>query len=616
MKLEKILDNLNSFEKNSFLKIIDGILSDQPKKAKEIDKILSDSSRDLKNMDNINIAKVFSLVEDEFAEYVKTEFINTTSQLDILTDIISRDGNCIIKQDWFARLYENELSQLKKKLKDFKKSMEDEKSDIDIPRQRDYNIYKTCLETAYHNDDSNNLDRKVTTDEQSILITLADQLGLSQEEIKLINYLIIPVQKLDIDEVINELKTIGVVFYSKKNSTVYIADEIVRILRRVRGKEVADKFFRRILRTLREPQINLICKQHGIDWKLSSEVKIEAIIDAGISFSGILMNDVHKTGTNLTDKKKFVNELWEKGLKLSPALKGTTLDEKIENLIRHFDDTERDEKVGISIDGYDKMLLELGEGHSKLNQQLREEFQLQDEKVLKSEYLLDYNIKPRDVLEIIAEKDLQLFCESKQIKSRGDLILNILDAYKDSENLYLENYENIGFRNLNALKENGILVKESDLGSKFEELTKKIFIQLGFNVDETLRKKINTSKDKMDILINLGNDELILIECKTVKESGYNKFSSVSRQLKAYDNLAKINDLKVIKSLLVAPDFSDEFVKDCGLEYELNLSLITASSLIKILDGFKKSKHKQFPHNLLMRDVLIQEDRVLKAIGK
>jgi len=57
-------------------------------------------------------------------------------------------------------------------------------------------------------------------------------------------------------------------------------------------------------------------------------------------------------------------------------------------------------------------------------------------------------------------------------------------------------------------------------------------------------------------------------------------------------------------------------VKDCGLEYELNLSLITASSLLRIMEGFKKSKHKQFPHNLLMRDVLIQEDRVLKAIDK
>jgi len=44
--------------------------------------------------------------------------------------------------------------------------------------------------------------------------------------------------------------------------------------------------------------------------------------------------------------------------------------------------------------------------------------------------------------------------------------------------------------------------------------------------------------------------------------------------------------------------------------------IITASALVNILDGFKKSKLKQLPHNLFMRDVLIQEDRILKAIDK
>lgn len=616
MKLEKILDNLNSFEKNAFLKIIDSILAGRPKNAQAIDKILTDSSRDLKNMDNINVAKVFGLVEDQFAEYIKEEFVSTTSQLDILTDIISRDGNCIMKQDWFARLYEKELSSLDKKLKEFQKIIEAEKSDISEQRQRDYKIYRACLQTAYHNDDLNNQERKITTDEQSILLTLSGQLGLSQEEVKLINYLIVPVQKLDIDTVINELKSLGVIFYSKKTSTIYVADEVVRLLRKVRGKEVADKFFRRVLRLLREPQINLICKQHRIDWKLPLDQKIKEIIVEGISFSGILMEDLHKEGTKVTDKKKFINDLCDKGLKISPSLKGTVIEEKTANLIKYFEEIERDEKVGISVDGYEKMLIEMGEVLTGLNQQLKNEFELQEENVLKSGYLLDYNIKPRDVLEIVSEKELETFCQAKEIKTRGDLILNILDAYKDAENLYLENYENIGFRNLSALKENGIIIKEADLGVKFEELTKKIFSNLGFNIDEPLRKKLNTAKDKIDILINLGNNDLILIECKTVKESGYNKFSSVSRQLKAYANLAKVNDYKVIKSLLVAPDFSDDFIKDCGLEYELNLSLITASSLTKILEGFKNSKHKQFPHNLLMRDVLIQEDRVLKAIDK
>jgi len=616
MKLERILDNLNSFEKNAFLKIIDGILAEHPKKSREIEQILNDSSGDLKRMDSINVARVFALVEDEFTECVREEFVNTTSQLDILTDIISRDGNCIMKQDWFARLYEKELQALDAKLKSFKTALEDEKSDISEQRRRDYNIYRACLETAYNNDALNNQDRKITTDEQSILLTLSNQLGLSQEEVKLVNYLIVPVQRYDIDTVISELKGIGVVFFSKKNNTLYVPDEIVRILRKLRGKEVADKFFRRVLRLLREPQINQICKKHQIDRQLLLEQKIKKIIKEGISFSGVLIEDIHREETKLSDRKKALNDLCDKGLKISPPLKGYLIEEKTANLVQYFEQIERDEKVGISVDDYDKMLREIGEALPGFNQQLRDEFELQDDHVLKSDYLLDYNLKPRDILEILPDTALEGFCIAREIKTRGDLILNILNAYKDAENLNLENYENIGFRNLAALKENGISIRETDLGLKFEELTKIIFAQLGFVVDETCRKKLNTAKDKIDIVLNIGNNDLILVECKTIKESGYNKFSSVSRQLKAYANRAKLHEYRVVKSLLVAPDFSDDFIKDCGLEYDLNLSLMTASSLINILHGFRNSRLKQFPHNLLMRDVLIQEDRVLKAIEK
>ena len=117
MKLEKILDNLGSLEKNSFIKIIDNIISCKAKREKEIELILCDSDKALKNVDSQNIAKIFNLVETEFAEVVKAEFVDTSSQLDILIDIIIRDGNCIMKQDWFSRLYDNELKQLQKKIK-------------------------------------------------------------------------------------------------------------------------------------------------------------------------------------------------------------------------------------------------------------------------------------------------------------------------------------------------------------------------------------------------------------------------------------------------------------------------------------------------------------------
>lgn len=616
MKLEYILDNLGFLEKNSFIKVIDSVINRNPKNIKAIDKILINSDKGLKSVDSQNIVKIFSLIEKEFTEVVMAEFVDTSSQLDILVDIIIKDGNCIIKQEWFSRLYENKLKKLKGRILEMKASLENEKSELSDNRKRDYLIYRACVNTAHLNDLKNNREAKITDDELSILLTLAKELELSQEEVKLINYMVLPINRVDINTVINNLKNVGVIFYSKKSSTVYIADEVVRLLRKARKKEFADKYLRRILKLLKESQINLICGKHGIDRKLSNYGKIKEIINEGISLSSILSKSVHKEGTNLTEKKKFINELWDKGLNLTPGLKGVTLEDKISNLILHFEGIEKDERVGISIDGYDKMLSELESTLPKLNKQIRAEFEFQDENVLKSEFLLDYNIKPRDILDLIPRNEILAFCNAREIKTRGDEIVNILDFYKDAENFDLENYEKIGFRNLSALKENGLDLKEGELGLKFEDLTKAIFVKLGFNVDEGLKKRLNTKKDKMDVLINLGNHELIIVECKTVKERGYDKFSSVSRQLKAYYNVAKLNDYKVIKSLLIAPDFSDDFVNDCELEYELNLSLMTASSLIKVLDGFKKStKHKHFPYKLLMRDVLINEDRILKAIN-
>ncbi|WP_332911114.1 hypothetical protein [Algoriphagus boritolerans] len=115
---------------------------------------------------------------------------------------------------------------------------------------------------------ANNREAKITSDELSIIITLSRELGLSQEEIKLINYSILGVKKLDVQEVITHLKNIGVIFYSKKENTIFVADEMVRLLRKVRKKEVADKFYRRTLKLLREPIINTISKNHNLDRKL------------------------------------------------------------------------------------------------------------------------------------------------------------------------------------------------------------------------------------------------------------------------------------------------------------------------------------------------------------
>lgn len=615
MKLEKILGQLNSFEKNQFLKVITGIIDTPPKKSDEIDKILLDSDRDLKNVDNLNIVSVFHFIEDEFADYIKKEFSEVDSQLDILIDILIRDGNCIMTRDWFNKLYEEEIKSLKLKIQEFQEETESEKPSIDLFRIRDYKIYRNCVKTAYSNDQKRNQDLKITWEEQTILLALSDTLELSQEEIKLINYSVLKIEKQDIEQNINELKNLGILFYSKKTLKVFIPDEIVGVLRKIRGKEVANKYFRRVLNQLKEPQLNYLCRKHNIDWKKPVDEKIKAIINEGISFKSILIDGIHKEHTKLSEKKLVVNELIEKGLCI-PQIKGTTIDEKVQNLVNYFEQVDKDDKISISIDGYDKLLSDLDTSIPEIKSYLKQEFDLQGDDILNSPYLLDYNIKPKDILDLIPEQKIKEFCEKMVIKTRGNLAFNVLEKYKDAENLYIENYHLIAFRDINGLKSNGLIIKEGDMGIKFEDVTKSIFGKLGLPVDDKLRRSLNNAKNKIDIVINLGNNELILVECKTIKDSGYNKFSSVSRQIKAYIDIAKFKGYRVIKSLLIAPEFSEDFEKDCREEFELNLSLITAQTLANILIGFKNTRHKQFPYQLLMKDVLISEDWILKAISK
>jgi hypothetical protein len=616
MKLDKILDKLNSLEKNAFLKIVDTIITSNPSNQKEIEKILSETDKGLKNADNINISRVFTLIEKEFVNHLQNEFVNITSQLDVLVDILIRDGNSILTREWFNKLYDKELKLLKDSLKEFKEAIDGKKSDIDLSRLRDYRVYSACIKIAYINDRGNNQENKITKDEQSILVTLSKELELSQEEVKLINYSILPFEKVDIEEIINYLRNLGILFYSKKSRIIYIPDEVIGILRKLRRKEVADKYLRRVLRLLKEPQINNVCRKHNISIKLDREEKLKKIIKEGISFTSILLQDIFKDNTSLTEKKNFFNDLVNSGLNITPNLKGVTIEEKINNLITHFEMMDKDEKIGITLDGYNKLLIDLGSFQPKLNVIIKEVFELEEENALIGDFLLELGVKPSDIIDLLSEEDLGKFCKDRNIKTRGNILLNIIEAYKDTENILLDNYVNIGYRNYNALKENGINIKESEIGIKFEVLTKTILSKLGFHVDEKLRKKLNTAKDQVDIIINLGNGDIILVECKTIKESGYNKFSSVSRQIKSYFKLANNQGLKVVKSLLIAPDFTDEFIADCELEYELNLSLITANSLLCILKGFQKSRHTVLPYNLLMRDVLLKEDRILKAIEK
>ena len=229
---------------------------------------------------------------------------------------------------------------------------------------------------------------------------------------------------------------------------------------------------------------------------------------------------------------------------------------------------------------------------------------------------MDYNIKPLDMLYLFTKEELQGFCEQYQIKSRGNIRLNIIENYRDIKNLYLENYDLIARRDLNGLAERGISIKEAEIGVKFEELTKEIWQKLGFNVDEKLRKKLNSKRGLMDILLNIGDNEVIIVECKTQKDKDFNKYTSVTRQLQSYEKLCTENSLKVNQVILVAPEFSEEFINECEYEPELSFSLITSAGLYSILEAYKTSKRQDFPTKLLYKGGMLDSSRIASVIAK
>ncbi len=616
MRFVKVLDTVNQIEKSSFYKILDTITNDLRGSNKEINKILSQGDDQIKNMEDGTIVNLFQLTQKEFLSNLANRLQYNDFHLGILIEIIIRDGNSILSREWLAQLYDREIKELKKHIKAFNTQLDNEASVLDERRKRDYLIFRECVLTAYTNDEDNNREKIITKDEKQVLDTLAKALELSIEEVRIIYYSIVGLEKVDIEKIIYSLKELGAFFYSRKLNILLIPDEIIWLLRELVGIELPNKYFRRILRKLKDSEINRVARMHNIDSKVSRPEKIRLILMQGISAKGVLLRDIYKEGISKKDIKNYLALLIEKELNISLPRWGSTAEERVELLIEYFQEMERDENLGMSTDGYTRLLNDLSTVLPSINQLIKDEFELQQDNVLSAEIMIDYNIKPMDILYLLNKNELPKFCKALKIKTRGGTIKNIIKAYKDIANLYLENYALFGARDFNGLSEKGITLKESEIGVLFESLTKKIFEDMGYNVDEQQRRQVNTKRDKMDILINLGNNEVLIIECKTTKDKDYNKYASVSRQLKAYEKLCKDKGLRVLKTLLVSNGFSEDFISECEYDYELNLSLICSEGLLKILTGFKASSLSIFPTKLLLKGGTLNPDRVVSALNR
>ena len=58
-------------------------------------------------------------------------------------------------------------------------------------------------------------------------------------------------------------------------------------------------------------------------------------------------------------------------------------------------------------------------------------------------------------------------------------------------------------------------------------------------------------------------------------------FPQFTDRLKAYRDLALSKNIIIRKSLLIAPEFTDEFINDCEIEYELKSFINKSQFLIK-----------------------------------
>ncbi len=620
MKLEKVLNRMNQPEKSKFYNMLTNIIS-------KVGEVETDTPLE-KGMDGVHFAKTFLTPEINKAyERRLIRRLRDKVALDIIADIAIRDGNCIMSKEWFAILWGKEICRIEKGVQEMSDllSGSDKSNRIDKARLRDYTIYRSCVDAALNNDLERGDVAKISRDEIMVLDALKNALGLSNEEARSIYYCVVKLSTLradrdGIDELISDTVGNGVAFYRKNETTLYFPEEVVSILRSIKSVELANKHTRRILKAFSDKMINRIIRNHGIkvrprvEEKPGRSDKIEAIIKCGVDLREILRTEIFDDDQKENDKKKILNDLIENKLEIHLESFGRTVDDKIDNIIDYFKGVDKDSNIGISRDGFEKLVTELSETVSDLLGRVRSEFELQDNIELKGEVLLDYNIKPKDILYLFSDKELKEFCGQREISYRGKNIVNaIVNSYHESPNLYVENYTSIAKNDALTLKSNGVKIKD-DIGLVFETATRLIFERLNLSVSDSIKEAVNNKKNKADLIIDLGDNRVFIVECKASKKE-YSSFSGVTRQIGAYINQYEKKNFIVQGAILVSGEFSEDFVSDCEPFDEFNLTLLKADSFVKIYEDFKESKKKEFPVNLF-RHGLLNEEIVAKALRR
>jgi hypothetical protein len=531
----------------------------------------------------------------------------------LLINILIRDGNCIATIPWIENLYVKEYSEIDELSKNLIKEIEDNDSS-DFERLNRLDIYRECMKTAFNNDLKSNRTAKISEDERSILNILAERLALSREEVHAIEHSVDPIPELGIETALEYLRENGIILINRRRSEIMIADEVIKSLHDVLDNELPDKYILRILRSLSDADLSNILKNHGYKIRgVERQDKIATISHSGLSIRNILMTDLHAEDATQNQRKDRIKQLIE-DMDLDISRIGTRLQDRIDVLIEHLRSTEDEEFNILSVSGYKELLDALSQNELNVEGRIRADFEIENKENLDPERLKALGITPLDILYLYSNDEIKTIRNNMNLPRRGNPRSQIIESFASANDRLIENYHLLARRDLQGLQAAGIDIKEADIGVKFEESTRSILEQLGMTVDEDLRKDINTAKDKADIIISLDNDDVIVGEAKSFKNGQFSKYSSTSRQVKAYVKRCEANGHRVSQVLIVAPAFSEDFVDAADMDTEINISLLEAEGLQKILAAFKQRRHPKFSPKLLTKGGLLKADLISKSI--
>lgn len=624
MKLQQALVSLNQIEKSKFINCIDKLCTSAATGNKAVAASLDKINRQIKNASGIEVTQLFNAVREDFKQQLAEEIALSDASLGLMVNILSRDGNGVARLSWIEQLYLKEWKALDERAKHLKQQIVQEQLE-GFGHQHRLKIFYDCIAEAHGNDTRVNREATISDDERGILNILAKHLKISSDEVAAIEHLIAPVtaDKENIDSCIQRLREMGAIFINRKTSEVIVVDEIVTILNEVQGKLLPNKYFVRILRVLADAELSNILKTYGKPIRGVARVdKIDTCLNSGLSVIDVLSNDIFVENTNLNTRKERLKGLIS-DLNIQADKIGSTVEERITVILDALRSGSELEFNMLSATSYKEMFDSLSvhfEGYTPdgkqedLNARLRREFELETAEEITTERLRLLSITPADVLYAMSNDEIKSLRDALNLPRKGNPRLHMIKAFESASDKLIENYSLLANRDLNGLRGAGVEIAESEIGLKFEETTKAILEDLGLRVDEDLRKEINTAKDKVDIVLSISDDDIIVGEAKTSKSGDFAKYSSTSRQVKAYANRCENFGRRVAQVLIVAPRFSDDFITSAEMDPEINISLLTAEGLKLIYEAYKGKKKATFSPKLLSKGGLLKAELIAKSL--